>query len=142
MSIECILVALYRHLNHSGIKLGLSLIISLTVITSPIVVVISPELIAASPYSMISDTVAPSSIGQVGSDFTTQAILLSSLTARPTITLSIPILSMTLSFSLPLQGQLRLSKSPSLLAPRYLPVLVSMKQKGYVQEHLASQGKR
>ncbi len=60
----------------SSPRLGLTLIIVLMVISSPIVMLTNPALIAA-PLS------APSTIGQDGSDFTTQATI-SSLTARPT----------------------------------------------------------
>jgi hypothetical protein len=66
----------------SGLKLGSALILALMVMSSPIVMLVNPALIAA-PYSTDGNTLAPSTIGQGGSDFTTQAAL-SSLSARPT----------------------------------------------------------
>jgi hypothetical protein len=62
------------------ITLGL---VALMVISSPVVMLANPALAAkSSPYDD-GNTLAPSTINQDGSDFTTQAAL-SSLTARPT----------------------------------------------------------
>src|SRR5919106_2831182 len=67
-----------------GLRLGLTLVIVFMVISSPIFMLMNPASAAASPsYSTDGSPSAPSTIGQDGSDFTTQATL-SSLTARPT----------------------------------------------------------
>jgi hypothetical protein len=67
------------------LKLGLTLTITLMVISSPIFMLMNPASAAGSSpsYSTDGSPSAPSTIGQDGSDFTTQAAL-SSLTARPT----------------------------------------------------------
>jgi hypothetical protein len=63
------------------ITLGL---VALMVISSPIVMIVNPAFAAkSSPSSDDGNTLAPSTIGQDGGDFTAQAPL-SSLTARPT----------------------------------------------------------
>jgi hypothetical protein len=67
--------------NPLGTHITLGLV-ALMVISSPIVMFINPVLVSALP-SDDGSTSAPSTIGQDGSDFTTQAAL-SSLTARPT----------------------------------------------------------
>jgi hypothetical protein len=67
----------------SGLKLGLTLIVTFMVVSSPIIILVNPVSAAAPSYSTDVSPSAPSTIGQDGSDFTTQAAL-SSLTARPT----------------------------------------------------------
>ena len=59
-------------------------LVALMVISSPIVMIVNPAFAAkSSPSSDDGNTLAPSTIGQDGGDFTAQAPL-SSLTARPT----------------------------------------------------------
>ena len=67
-----------RLLTPPRLRLGITLIIVLMVISSPVVMLVNPSSLIAAPSPS-----APSTIGQDGSDFTTQAAL-SSLTARPT----------------------------------------------------------
>ncbi len=89
MSIECKSGRLFKPLKYSGMKFGLSFIITLLVIFSPIVMLVNPVLGAASSSSPLpaANTIpsAPSTIGQDGKDgdFTTQAAL-GSVSARPT----------------------------------------------------------
>ncbi|MGH9984131.1 MAG: hypothetical protein ACRD8W_09260 [Nitrososphaeraceae archaeon] len=83
MSIKCRSGGLFKPLKHSGIRLSLSLIITLVVISSPIVMFINPMSVTASPLSADGSTSAPSTISQDGSDFTTQAAL-SGVWARQT----------------------------------------------------------
>ncbi len=72
----------FKPLTRSGLRLGLTLIITLMVVSSPIFILVNPASAAASSFSTDSSTSGPSTIGQDGSDFTIQA--LSSLSARPT----------------------------------------------------------
>jgi hypothetical protein len=73
---------LFKPLIHSGLRLGLTLVIVLMVISSPVVMLVNPA--SAAPSSSIdASPSSPSTISQDGSDFTTQAAL-SSLSARPT----------------------------------------------------------
>jgi hypothetical protein len=68
------------------VRLSLTVALVLVVISSPIVMLGNPTLVAAQPSGAAADdysAIAPSTIGQDGGDFTTQATL-SSLTARPT----------------------------------------------------------
>ena len=67
----------------SGLRLSLTVIFVLIVMSSPIFMLANPaSSTGASPYSTDGNTL-PSTLSQDGSDFTTQAAL-SSLTARPT----------------------------------------------------------
>src|SRR5919106_4977114 len=66
-----------------GLRLGVTFIIVFLVISSPIFMLVNPASAASPSYSTDGSPSAPSTIGQDGSDFTTQAAL-SSLTARPT----------------------------------------------------------
>jgi hypothetical protein len=72
----------FKLLTGSGSRLGLTLIITFMVISSPIIMLVNPAS-AVSSFSTDGDPSTPSTISQDGSDFTTQAAL-SSLTARPT----------------------------------------------------------
>lgn len=87
----------FKPLTGSGSRLGLTLIITFMVVSSPILIFLNPVLISAksnnidtsSQYSGFSlkDTstpiTSPTNVSPLDSDFTTQAAL-SSLTARPT----------------------------------------------------------
>ena len=72
----------FKPLTRSGLRLGLTLIITLMVVSSPIFILVNPASAAAPSFSTDGSTSGPSTIGQDGSDFTIQA--LSSLSARPT----------------------------------------------------------
>jgi hypothetical protein len=69
----------------SGLRLGFILVITLMIISSSIVLLVKPPMVAAVAATSPDDgnTLAPSTIGQDGSGFTTQAAL-GSVTARPT----------------------------------------------------------
>jgi hypothetical protein len=70
--------------NTKATRLVLALGILLIVVSSPIFMLVNPGLLAASQSTNPTNTItSPSTIGQDGSDFTTQAAL-SSLSARPT----------------------------------------------------------
>jgi hypothetical protein len=70
----------------SSLRLGLTLVIVLMVISSPVVMLVNPALLAASSPGGGYDvtTYAPSTISQGGSDFTAQAALLGPATFRST----------------------------------------------------------
>jgi hypothetical protein len=72
----------FKLLTESRLRLGLTLIIVLMVISSQILILANPAS-AISSSSTDNSILGPSTISQDGSDFTTQAAL-SSLTARPT----------------------------------------------------------
>lgn len=87
MSTECKAGALFKPPNRPGIRLGLSLIIALSVMTSsPLVMLLNPTLVEASSPKSTDPTSfsVPSTIVRNGgdSDFTTQAAL-SNVNARP-----------------------------------------------------------
>ena len=84
----------FKPLTSSGLRLGLALIITLMVISSPIFMLVNP-VSASSSLLMVVPSV-PSTISQDGSDFSTQSTLVLFLLDQQ-ITLSILTLS-TMSY--------------------------------------------